>query len=67
MTGYHGDDCSVSMVTVPSVTSLSEELYSVTGDTSVSNTVVVYGNGFVNSATLTCHLATVEVSVECRL
>jgi len=55
------------MVTVPSVTSLSEELYSVTGDTSVSNTVVVYGNGFVNSATLTCHLATVEVSVECRL
>lgn len=60
---FYGDDCSISMETIPLLSSLSEEVYSETGagDVPVTRLVTVYGSGFVNTPTHMCHLTELQV------
>ncbi|XP_052770950.1 uncharacterized protein LOC128210638 [Mya arenaria] len=60
--GFYGSDCSKSITIIPILTTISEEVYSVQSiNSSFSRDVTLYGENFMNTGSLSCHLERLEL------
>lgn len=56
---FYGEDCSMPVTMAPTIYSTSQSLFTPTSSTSPSTqsaTVMVYGEAFISSDSLTCHV-----------